>query len=191
MRAPGQTSVQALSAPRNPSVTSTSGAGIRENNAAYASFDSCEHHWKPSASPVSPSTATIRHQSWLMYVPSAITVWCLTAGVGISGRMFQHHDVRLRNMRGPDPISPCVLPESSQSRKARRSASCLRSGLGAVVPREQSAHFQRCVPAAVLPFFLIGRPHTGHSRALFDFVLIRPSNRQGTVETTAFNTTSY
>lgn len=96
MRAPGQTSVQALSAPRNPSVTSTSGAGIRENNAAYASFDSCEHHWKPSASPVSPSTATIRHQSWLMYVPSAITVWCLTAGVGISGRMFQHHDVRLR-----------------------------------------------------------------------------------------------
>lgn len=115
----------------------------------------------------------------------------LTAGVGISGRMFQHHDVRLRNMRGPDPISPCVLPESSQSRKARRSASCLRSGLGAVVPREQSAHFQRCVPAAVLPFFLIGRPHTGHSRALFDFVLIRPSNRQGTVETTAFNTTSY
>ena len=74
MRAAGQASLQALSAPRSPSVISTSGAGMRENNAMYAAFDPFEHHWKPSTSPLSPSMAMTRHQPWFMYVPSAITV---------------------------------------------------------------------------------------------------------------------
>lgn len=71
-------------------------------------------------------------------------------------------------------MSSCLLPKSSQSRKERSSASRLSSGLGAVAPSEQSTHFQRWEPAAVRPFFLIGLPHTGHSLALFNFVLIRP-----------------
>ena len=133
----------------------------------------------------------IRHQPWFMYVPSAITVWCLAVGGGMTGRMFQHHWMRLRNARGPGPMSPCALPDSSQPRKARRSASYLLSSLGAVVPREHSMHFHRWEPAFVLPFFLIGLPQTGHDLALFDFVLMRPCNRLGTAESRAFNMTAH
>lgn len=42
---------------------------------------------------------------------------------------------------------------------------------GAVDDNAQAVHFQRCVPAAQRPFFLMGSPHTGQRRARTDLVL--------------------
>lgn len=62
MRVPGQARAHAFSTPRSPSLTDTSGAGMRENRSRYAAVDSCEHQPHAMVSPVTPSMAISRHQ---------------------------------------------------------------------------------------------------------------------------------
>lgn len=110
---------------------------------------------------------------------------------GMAGRRRQHQPTRLRNARPSAPsMSHWRLPDSSQSRNSPSCARLRPSRLGAVVESAHPGHFHRCAPALVLPFFLIGPPHTGHRRALFDFVRMAPCNRRDRHSDGLFNDTS-
>jgi hypothetical protein len=91
-------------------------------------------------------------------------------GWSISGSTCQHHAVCRRNER---PCSSRLCPPRSQATKPSSCPSRLAFTLGATMPASHSGHFQRCAPAAVLPFFLIRPPHSGQRFAFFDRVLTR------------------
>lgn len=178
---PGHACVHAASAPRSPSVMSTSGAGSRENRARYAALDSCAHHCQSSTSPVCPSMAMIRHQPWPMYVPSAMTVWRLASGGAMRGRMRQHHAIRLRRARASPAESAALWDDGpgSQERNSSSVRSRLRRRCGIVELNRQAGHFHRWTPLPVRPFFFIARPRTGHLFALLDGVLTPSSPPPG------------
>ena len=112
-----------------------------------------------------------------MYVPSAITVWCLTLHGGMAGRMFRHHALRLRGAL-ESPFASHADREARPSGQPGNASSCLPRSASRwrMTPvGEHVTHIHRWVPALVLPFRFIAAPHAGRLFALLDFVLMASS----------------